>query len=48
MKRKIQTVCAAWGYIPWSDVGGRHLGILQVGDNVSNTRKNKVNVDLEF
>ena len=39
-------------YKSLSDVAGRHLGILQHGDNVSNTqhtvRKNTVNVDLEF
>ena len=39
-------------YIPLSDVTGRHLRILQLGDNVSNTEyficKNKIKVDLEF
>ena len=39
--------------ISLSDVDGRHLGILQLGGNVSNTkytivRKNKVNLDLQF
>ena len=40
-------------YISLSDVDGSHLGILQIGDNVSNTQytivpKNKVNIDLRF
>ena len=32
MKKRIQTVCMS---IPLSDVAGRHLGILRLGDNVS-------------
>ena len=43
---------SAWIYISQSDVAGRHLGILRLGDNESrpNTQyhKNKEKVDLEF
>lgn len=51
-KWKKNTICTH-EYIPLSDVTRRHLGILQLGNNESNTQythvcKNKVYIDLSL
>ena len=38
MKKEFELFAGVYMYTPLSDVAGRHLGILQLDDNVSNTQ----------